>query len=714
MRRKTVYLLFVFAALSFLPGSMLLRSFLESLPDVQSLEGYLPRLTTRVYDCKGKPVSELFTERRVWVPLNQIPVDMQNAFIAIEDDKFFKHWGISPRSMIRAAVKNFMAGRVVQGGSTITQQLSKLIFLTQEKTLGRKLRELFLAIQIERRFSKEEILQMYLNQVYFGQGAYGVAAAAKIYFGRTVQELTLPECALLAGLPRLPNYYSPFNNPQRALNRRDTVLNRMQQLKYISEDEEKLAKKSPLTTQRVPQSASVAPYFMDRLRQDMESKYGSDLLYRGGLSIYTTLDMQMQMAAERIMLNALSQFDKDYGRQAEIIRAKQKTEALRKSGSVPKNFTVKPSTTITPVQGALVALDPKNGAVRVLVGGRNFSESQFNRAIQAKRQPGSAFKPFVWIAALESGMTASSIVDDLPIAFSNDGHDWRLIEGATDAFTIRQATETLPEDKVWVPKNYDGKYFGPVTLHRGLTFSRNLVSIRLIDRLNPRKVVEWAQKMGIQSPLDAVLSLSLGTSVVNLLELVNAFGTMAAEGIRAEPYTIVKVTDFEGKVLEENFSKEVEVVPPQLNYLITNLLRSVITEGTGRAARDLQRPAAGKTGTSQDQRDLWFVGFTPDLVCGAWMGYDDFSPLGKKLAAGGVLVPWWTEFMKEALKDVPVKDFTVPAGITFSKIDRITGALALPTCPKVILEAFQSGTEPKEFCTVDHTTKKTVEMETEE
>ena len=714
MRRKTVYLSFALAAAIVLAGGAAVRYFLSTLPPVRVLEEYLPQLTTRIFDYKGNMVTELFTERRIWVPLNQIPVDLQNAFIAIEDDKFFKHWGISPQGMIRAAVKNFIAGRVVQGGSTITQQLSKLIFLTQEKTFTRKLRELLLSLQVESKFSKEEILQMYLNQVYFGHGAYGVSAAAKVFFGKTVQELNLTECALLAGIPRLPTYYSPFNHPDRALARRTTVLARMRQLKYISPEEEKASNQSPMAIQKVPLGTAVAPYFIEYLRQNLETKYGSDVLYRGGLSVYTTIDSDMQNSAERIMGNALDEFDKEYGGPAELIRAKLKAEALKKAGNLPKNYVVKASTTVTKIQGAIVAIEPKSGAIRAMVGGRNFAESQFNRVIQAKRQPGSTFKPFVWLAALEKEFTAASVVEDAPIAFLNDGHDWRLIEGATDAFLIQKATAALADDKVWVPKNYDGKFFGPVTLRKGLAFSRNLVSIRLIDHLGPQKVVEWAQRMGIKSPLDSVLSLSLGTSVVNLLELTSALGTIAAEGIRTEPFAIARIVDFEGRVLEENVPQEAEVISPQLNYLITNLLRAVVLEGTGRQARSLGRAVAGKTGTSQDQRDLWFVGFTPDLVCGAWMGYDDFSPTGKKLAAGGILVPWWTEFMKEAHKNVPPKDFPVPEGITFAKIDSGTGFLALPTCPKIILEAFKSGTEPKEFCPVDHAAKRLLEMETDE
>lgn len=714
MNRRTIYLLFVFFALLIVLGGTSLRYFIETLPQITDLEEYVPHLTTRILDYKGNVISEFYTERRQWIPLNQIPVDLQNAFIGVEDDRFFSHWGVSSQGMIRAAVKNFLAGRVVQGGSTITQQLSKLIFLTQERTFGRKIREFLLALQIERRFSKEEILQMYLNQVYFGHGAYGVSAASKIFFNKSVQELTLPECALLAGLPRLPSYYSPFNNPQRALNRRTTVLGRMRKLNYISPEEENLAHQSPLNSQRTPFSAKIAPYFVESVRQDLEQKYGSELLYKGGLTIQTTLDLELQNAAERIMSTALEKFDKEHGHQAEILRAKEKTAVLRKSKSVSSNYVVKASTTITKVQGALIVMDPKNGAIRVMIGGRSFEESQFNRAIQAKRQPGSTFKPFVWLTALDNGFTAASIINDLPVAFQNDGHDWRLIESATDVFQIRQATSTLPEDKVWVPKNYDGKYFGPVTLRKGLEFSRNIVSVRLIDQVNPIKVVEWARKLGIKSALDPFLSLALGTSVVDLMELTSAFAAFANDGIKTEPYAITKITDFEGKTLEENFPKETEAVSPQLNYLMGTLLKGVVAEGTGRAARIIKGSVAGKTGTSQDQRDLWFVGFSPDLVCGAWMGYDDFAPLGKKLASGGILVPWWAEFMKEALKNVPGKDFNVPGGINFVKIDSLTGYLALDSCPKVILEAFKSGTEPKEFCPVDHSAKEWTEIETED
>lgn len=705
MRRKIFYILLTLLSLGIFCGSFALKTFLESLPNIGTLESYLPQLTTRILDHKGQLVSEFFTERRAWVSLNDIPLDLQNAFLAIEDDQFYEHWGISPQGMLRAAIKNFLSGRASQGGSTITQQLSKLIFLTQEKTITRKIKELLLALQIEREFSKEEILQIYLNQVYFGHGAYGVSAAAKIFFAKKVQDLTLSESSLLAGLPRLPQYYSPILHLDRAEGRQSIVLRRMQELKFISPEEAKLAKQSRLQIKRSP-LPTTAPYFVEYLRQTLEPKYGNELLYRGGLTIQTTLDLNLQNSAEKTFIAALEQFDKEYGPSAELLRAKEKSKELK--------YAVKPSTTVTKIQGSLLVIDPKTGGIRALIGGRNFSESQFNRATQSKRQPGSTFKPFVWLTALEEGYTPATILEDLPIAFQNDGQDWRLIEGATTPFLIQKATSTLKEDQVWVPNNYDNKYFGPLTLRRALAFSRNLISVRLIYQIRPQKVIERCKKLGILSHLDPVISLSLGTSVVNLLELVSAFGTFAGEGIYKEPYAITKITDFQGQVLEENFPQEKEVISPQINYLMTSLLRSVVTEGTGRGAKSLDAQVAGKTGTSQDQRDLWFIGFTPEIVCGAWMGYDDFAPLGKKLSAGGILVPWWTEIMRDALKMAPSKDTPVPEGITFVKIDRLTGALAIPSCPKVALEAFKTGTEPKEFCPVDHSKKQLLEMETEE
>ncbi len=710
MRRKIIRTLFFLTLAFVLLGGFALNHFLQTLPSTQTLEDYIPRLTTRVLDYKGNLVSEFYTERRVWIPLKDIPKNLQNAFIATEDDDFYDHWGISPTGMARAAIKNFIYGRAAQGGSTITQQLSKLIFLTQEKTLTRKIKELILAIQIEHKFSKQEILQMYLNQVYFGHGAYGVSAAAKSFFGKRVEDLNLAECALLAGLPRLPQYYSPFNHADRAMGRRATVLSRMLDLKYISKKEAKIAKEAPLVQSKTPFTSTNAPYFMEYLRQTLEPKYGTDILHRGGLTIHTTLDLRMQQAAERILLSNLEQFDKEYGVQAEFLRAKEKSAKLKASGA--KNYTVKPSTTIAKVQGSLCAIDPRSGAIRAMIGGRNYNESQFNRATQSKRQPGSTFKPFIWLTALDNGFTLASLVNDTPIAFENDGRDWRVLVDADDpdeTYAIKKATANLPADKVWVPENYDNEYMGPITLRKGLSRSRNVVSVRLINHVRPDKVIEWAKRSGIKSRLDPVLSLSLGTSVVSLLEMVNSFGTFAAEGIHREPYAITKIVDPGGTVLEENFPQESEAIPPQLNFLMHQAMRAVVTEGTAGAAEYLDIPVAGKTGTSQDQRDLWFVGYSPELVCGLWLGYDDYTALGKKLAAGGIVVPWWAQFMQEALKGSSSKEMRIPEGIVFEKIDRDTGELATSRCKHVILEAFIQGTEPKNHCNSNHKERKHTE-----
>jgi len=357
------------------------------------------------------------------------------------------------------------------------------------------------------------------------------------------------------------------------------------------------------------------------------------------------------------------------------------------------------------IQGAFVLLDVKTGAIRAMVGGR---DSIFNRAVQARRQPGSTFKPFVWAAALQSGMTAASLVDDAPLAYYYDGRDWRLLEGATDQYSINLATAPFaqsPDFKIWVPNNFDGKFLGRITLRKALADSRNTASIRLIEKVGPPVVVDLAHRAGIQSPLDAVLSLGLGTSVVSPLEMASAFGTFANAGIYVTPYTVDRVEDHSGKQLESHVPAEKEALSPQLAYLVTNLLKGVVQNGTGQYARRLGRPLAGKTGTSNEGRDLWFIGYSPDYVAAGWMGYDDFASLDRKEWTGGTtVVPWWTAIMEQVLKGTPKKDFPAPSNIVYQKIDAQTGMLALPTCPKksVILEAFLQGTEPTGYCTVDH------------
>lgn len=687
---------------------VVLRQLLLGLPPIETLQNYTPPLVTRIYDINGQLVSELFTERRTVIGLDDIPPALRNAVMATEDQHFYEHWGIYPKGILRAFITNFRYGRVVEGGSTITQQLSKVIFFGQQRTLKRKVREVLLALQLEHRYSKDEILQLYLNQIYFGHGAYGVESAAKIFYGKSPSGMTMAECALLAGMPRSPRSYSPFLNPKRALGRRAWVLSRMRRSGYITAEEEKRANAEPVPTERAASLPPTGAYFTEYLRLLLEPKYGENALYQGGYSIYTTLDVNMQRAAESVMAKYLADFDLEKGKE---LMAKAAAEAKKRKKTAP---AVAISTTPVKVQGALVAIDPRTGGIRALIGGRDFRETQLNRAVQSPRQPGSAFKPFVWTAALDDGMTQASMVDDDRVAFYNDGRDWKLLESATDSYRIGIATAPYPADQVWVPQNWDFKYFGRVTLRTGLAMSRNLVSIRLTDHFGASKVVEYARRCGIKSPLKSVLSIALGTEQVNLVELTGAYCTFANGGIHPEPYAIVRIEDKNGQVLEEHSPQSDVALSAQTAFLMVDALRAVVTSGTGGKAMELGRPVAGKTGTNQSARDLWFVGFTPDLVAGAWMGYDNFEPLGKNMSASTKVLPWWTAFMKEAHKAIPARQFPVPQDITFVKIDRQTGYLALPSCPKPVLVAFRKGTEPTDLCPVDHLNQQLKEEETQE
>jgi len=679
-------------------GGWGVRRFLKEMPSYHKFEEYEPSLTTRLFDLNGDQIAELSIEKRALLSLSEIPVDLQNAVLAIEDSRFFEHWGVSPRGILRSFVANLIAGRVVQGGSTLTQQLAKLIFLSPERKIVRKIKEVLLAIQMERNLSKEEILQFYLNQIYFGHGAYGVQAAAHIYFGKKVQELSLPECAMLAGMIKYPGGYSPFRHPKAAAKRRSLVLRRMVEEGYIKPEEEKQALETPLPLQRPVMTGLQAPYFVEYIRRRLEPQFGYDTLWRGGLNIQTTLDLGMQRIAEEEMEKALAAFDE----KAKSEWEKALNEEIEAGIEPPTVSTMPPAA----IQGVFLVLDVKTGAIRAMIGGRSGGgRADFNRVIQARRQPGSTFKPFVWATALNSGMTAMSLVNDSPLAYYYDGRDWRLLEGATDQYEINLATSVFAgsnDFRVWVPQNYDGKFKGVITLRKALALSRNVSSVRLIEHIGPPRVVELAHKVGIRSRLAPVLSLGLGSSAVSPLELANAFETFANGGIHVNPYSVLRIEDARGKVRYRHVPREQEAISPQLAYLMTHLLKVVVTGGTARRASVLRRPLAAKTGTTNDNRDLWFVGYTPDLLAVAWMGYDDDTTLGERLSSGGTLAPWWTEIMKRILTDFPKRDFPVPEGIKFVKVDEVTGQLALPTCPKQALQAFIEGSEPTRYCPFDH------------
>ncbi len=677
MKRKIFWTVYFILFLLILGSGFLIKKLFYELPPIETLEDYTPSLATRFYDIHGELISELFVERRVLLELKDIPVDLQNATLAIEDAQFFKHWGINFRGLTRAFLVNFKTGRIVQGGSSITQQLAKLLFLTPERTWERKIKELILTLQLENHYSKQEILQMYLNQVYYGNGAYGIEAAARIFFGKPAKELNLTECALLAGTPSRPTGYSPFLNPKRAEQRRSGVLRRMRELGYLSKVEEEKTNQEPLNLWTGGLPTAVAPYFIEHLRLQLETKYGYQMVYKGGLQVYTTLDLRLQKIAEKVIEERLSEFDLHKG--------------------LSRTNSVRGSTETVKVQGAIVCLDQKTGQIRALIGGRNFSESQFNRATQAKRQPGSAFKPFIYLTALENGLTPTSIIEDEPVVYVNDGYDWRLIANTTDLSKISPELLSDDPEKIWIPQNYHEKYYGPVLLRKALEYSLNVCAVKVLDKIRPPTVIPYARKLGIESPLEANLSLALGTNEVIPLEMVSAFATFANLGIKVKPYGITRVEDQQGNVLEKHLPEEEEVFNSATMYLMTNLLRGVIENGTGRYARWLNRPAAGKTGTTNDFTDAWFIGYTPQLVCGVWVGYDDRRTLGNKMSGGAVACPIWTKFMKEALANEPVLDFPVPGGINFVKIDPETGLLASARTKDAYLETFISGSEPKEY-----------------
>ncbi|MBN2407276.1 MAG: transglycosylase domain-containing protein [Elusimicrobia bacterium] len=712
--RKFIVFSAIFAGLAALAGWLTLLSYCRELPSTSSLVQYRPNLVTKIFDINGDLIDELFMERRTLVPLNEIPVDLQNAVLAIEDTNFFNHWGIDIIGIIRAFVKNFTAGHVVQGGSTITQQLAKVMFLTPERNILRKLKELILAMHIEREFSKEEILQFYLNQIYFGEGAYGVETAAKTYFDKPVQELKLSECAMLAGLPRAPTAYSPENNIHLAYRRRAIVLRRMRELDFITEEEELLANADKLPIKTYEKKKKIAPYFVEDIRKELQPEFGANTLYKGGLRIYTTLDLKMQEIAQRHMHTSLDMFDE--------IKRRELEEEIRKEKKLPPDAEVELTTTaFQNVQGALISIDPRNGQVKAMVGGRDFEESEFNRATQAMRQPGSGFKPFIYTAAIDSGLTPATILHDEPRVYYNDGINWKLLENCTNLAQLNidfsQIRDIKPEEmegmdekeledierlkklreKVWSPQNYYKVYMGDITLRNGIVQSINCATVDLMDRVRPVYALHYARMMGISSPMPPTLSSALGSGDVIPMELASAYCVFANQGIKTRPYCIVRIEDYSGNTIRENFPEEKQVISPQTNYIMLNLMQQVCEYGTGWYTRRLKRPHAGKTGTTNDFSDAWFTGYVPDLVTTVWVGYDDHTPLGKKKAGGVVAAPIWTRYMIEALANTPVLDFPVPSGIVFVNFDTDTGMLATGQSEKPVLQPFKKGTEPKEY-----------------
>jgi penicillin-binding protein 1A len=629
-----------FWVLTILPGS---------LPSVAQLETFDASEGTKVYDDNDELITEFHVERRIFVALAQIPKGLRDAIIATEDARFYSHHGVDPTGIARAVYQNFRRGRIVEGGSTITQQLAKVLFLTPDKSLERKLKEAVLALELERRYSKDRILEMYLNQIYFGHGAFGVEAAARTFFGKSVAELSLPEATLLAGLPKAPSTYSPFEHPEAAKRRRATVLARMVDVGALAPP---LAKKTAETTLGLippERRRTTGQYYLEYVQQQLEAQYGADLVFKGGMQVYTTLSPVMQVKAERALREGLR-----------ALESRRVAAAKDKTAPAPER-----------PEGALLTIDPQTGYIKAMVGGYDFFKSEFNRAVQARRQPGSAFKAFVYLAALESGQTPASVVDDSPVEFT-----------------------TGRNGKPWKPDNYDRKFRGPITYQQALEESVNVAAVKVLEKNGVRRTVDLARRLGVESPLGENLSIALGTSDLSLLEITSAYGALANQGAWMRPTAIRYVLDSQRKLLEENTPQSKQVVSPELAYVMTYMLRGTIERGTGVAARALGRPAAAKTGTTNDYSNAWFIGYTPQLVTGVWVGYDRPRSLGKDETGSRVAVPIWTSFMQEALAGTPPEDFPIPERVVLVPVDMNASG----GCGRPVTMAFIAGTEPKEAC----------------
>ncbi len=591
--------------------------------EIPTKKDFITSLSTTIYDIKGRVIANLWKENREIVPLSRIPKHVREAVIAIEDARFYKHHGIDIKGIARSLIQNIINRKIVEGASTITQQLARTSFLNREKTIERKIKEAILAIQIEKKYSKDEILELYLNEVYFGHGAYGIQSAAKIFFGKDVSKLDIAEAALLAGLLRGPYYYSPYIYPERAKKRQETVLRKMLENGFITESEYRKAlneklQLAPLNNKMIKN----APYFVNYILNILLKDFDKDELYKGGLKIFTTLDLDIQKTAEKV---------------------------LKESG----------------YQGAIITIDPKSGEIRAMVGGRDFSKSQFNRATQAKRQPGSSFKPIYYSAALENGFTAGTIIDDEPMKFDNG----------------------------WEPKNFDNEYFGPVTMAFGLAYSLNSVGIKIMQKIGIKTAISYARKYGITTPLVNNLSLALGASEVIPLELISAYTVFPNKGKWIEPHGILKVESHDGKILKKFVPRTRQVIKPETAYIMCKLLEGVIRRGTAWRAY-IGREMGGKTGSTNEYRDAWFIGFTPDLLTGIYIGNDDHSPLGNRKTGGLVVAPLWKKIMKEALKDVPPSHFEKPDDIIEVPMCFKRGLLEWPNCKDKVKLPFVKGTEP--------------------
>ena len=616
----------------------------HDLPQIRSLENFKPDAVTRIYSADKILLTELFIEKREPVPLETIPRLLRAALVATEDRKFYKHSGVDLKGIARAIIKDIKAGEFVEGASTITQQLSKTLFLTPRKTLVRKIKEAILAFQLERRYTKDEILELYLNQVYFGSGAYGVESAAKIFFGKSVKDLSLAQCALLAGMPKSPSRYSPLINPDLALKRRNTVLRQMRDTDIISDATYQQAVNEALYTNGRRFNQSKAPYFVEYIKRSLEDELGSTRLYKGGLSVYTTLDYSLQSAAEKAVTDGLSAL----------------TERMKKAQ------IAEPAP-----EAALISIDLSSGGILAMVGGKDFNASRFNRATMALRQPGSAFKPFVYAYAIEQGFAQNKTILDAPVVYrgAQNGNDWK-------------------------PQNFSFGYKGEMTLRRALTISQNIPAVRLLQTLGPYSVAQFAHQLGIKSPLTANLSLALGASEITLMDLTSAYSVFPNKGEKIRPFGVLEIVDRQGRVILRAKPQKRLVMSRAGAAIVTNMLEGVIKEGTGKRALILSRAVAGKTGTTNDCKDALFIGFSPRVIAGVWVGRDAGASLGAKETGARAALPIWIDFMKAALQNELHQYFDIPDDVIQIRMDPITGLAQPEDSRQSVVALFKKGTEP--------------------
>lgn len=596
----------------------------SDLPEIRGLENFSPSAVSRIYSADQVLLAQVYVRKRSPVPLEQVPDALETALLTTEDRQFRDHSGLDIKGILRALVHDIKTGSLSQGASTITQQLAKTLFLTPEKSLERKLKEAFLALQLERRYTKDEILELYLNQIYFGSGAYGVEMAARTYFAKPASELDLAECAMIAGLPKAPSTYSPLVNPDLAIQRRNLVLAMMHQTGNISKQAFEKAADTPYQPPEKKGAASQrAPYFVDYIKKQLRETIGADMLYKGGVTVHTTLSYELQQAADRAVSKGLSSLA---GRIAEKKDDKGQ------------------------IQGALVAVDVQTGAIRAMTGGRDYQKTQFNRAVSARRQPGSAFKPIIYACALENGYDQNTLLLDSPMVFAGSG-------GRSD----------------WQPENFSGDYAGEITLRKAVTASKNIPAVRVLQDIGPAAAIDFARKMGIQSPLSPYLSMALGSFELSLLELTSAYTVFPNRGKYVKPGSVERITGPDGRIVWQRSPSRHLAMSRTNAAIMTDVLKGVIQEGSGRGARDLGAELAGKTGTTNKYRDALFVGFSPTLAAGVWVGRDDYAPLGPYETGGRAALPVWKQFMEKAIETQPLRYFDFPDELEQVRMDPDTG-----------------------------------------